>query len=129
VYRVTTEALERARAANEPTLIEAVTYRVMDHTTSDDARRYRDEKEVDEWRRRDPIDRLARYMRTQGLLDDADAAQVMGEADEKVAGAVAAYEAMQPPEPGEIFAHVYADLTAPLAEQRDELEARLARGR
>jgi pyruvate dehydrogenase E1 component alpha subunit len=129
VYRVTAEALERARAAHEPTLIEAHTYRVVDHTTSDDARRYREEKEVEEWRRRDPIERLARYMRTQGLLDDAAAAQVLAEADEKVAAAVTAYEAIPPPEPEEIFAHVYADLTPPLAEQQAELKARLARGR
>jgi pyruvate dehydrogenase E1 component subunit alpha len=125
VYRVTAEALERARGAHEPTLIEAHTYRVTDHTTSDDARRYRREEEVEEWLRRDPIERLARYMRAQGLLDDATAARVVVEADEKVAAAVAAYEAIPPPEPEEIFAHVYADLTPPLAEQQSELKARL----
>ena len=129
VYRVTSEALERARTAHEPTLIEAHTYRVVDHTTSDDARRYREEKEVEEWRKRDPIERLARYMRSRGLLDDAIAAQALAEADEKVAAAVTAYEAIPPPVPGEIFAHVYADLTPPLAEQQAELKARLARGR
>ena len=129
VYRVTAEALERARTAHEPTLIEAHTYRVMDHTTSDDARRYREENEVEEWRSRDPIERLARYMRAQGLLDDGAAAEALAEADQKVAEAVAAFEAIPPPGPEEIFAHVYADLTPPLAEQQAELRARLARGR
>jgi len=129
VYRVTAEALERARTAHEPTLIEAHTYRVMDHTTSDDARRYRDENEVEEWRSRDPIERLARYMRARGLLDDGAATEALAEADQKVAEAVAAFEAIQPPGPEEIFAHVYADLTPPLAEQQAELRARLARGR
>jgi len=129
VYRVTAEALERARTAHEPTLIEAHTYRVVDHTTSDDARRYREEKEVEEWRRRDPIERLARFMRSHGLLDDATAAQALTDADEKVAAAVAAYEAIPPPEPDEIFAHVYARVTPPLAEQQAELKSRLARGR
>jgi pyruvate dehydrogenase E1 component alpha subunit len=129
VYRVTAEALDRARTAHEPTLIEAHTYRVMDHTTSDDARRYREESEVEPWRRRDPIERLARYMRAQGLLDDAAAAEALADADQQVAEAVAAFEAIPPPGPEELFAHVYADLTPALAEQKAELLARLARRR
>jgi pyruvate dehydrogenase E1 component alpha subunit len=128
-YRVTREALERAREAHEPTLIEADTYRVMDHTTSDDARRYRSEDEVESWRRRDPIDRLGRYMRTIGLLDDAGAAQVLAEADRQVAEAVAAFEAIAPPGPEEIFKHVFAEMTPQLAEQQAALLARLERRR
>lgn len=127
VYRVTNEALERARTSSEPTLIEAHTYRVMDHTTSDDARRYREDQEVESWRERDPIERLARYMRFNGLLDDAKAATVLAETDEKVAAAVAAFEAIPPPEPEEIFKHVFAETTPQLAEQQAELLARLAR--
>ena len=129
VYRVTKEALERARTGHEPTLIEAHTYRVMDHTTSDDARRYRDEEEVEPWRQRDPIERLARYMRAKGLLDDAGAAAVLAEADRKVAEAVAAFEAIAATGPEEIFKHVFAEMTPQLAEQQAELMARLARRR
>lgn len=129
VYRVTAEALDRARAGLGPTLIEAHTYRVADHTTSDDARRYRSEEEVEKWRQRDPIERLARYMRAAGLLDDAAAANVVAEADQKVAEAVTAFEALSPPDPGEIFKHVYAEMTPQLAEQQAELMARLARRR
>ena len=66
VYRAVSEALDRARTGHEPTLIEAHTYRVTDHTTSDDARRYRQDEEVAGWRQRDPIERLARYMRAAG---------------------------------------------------------------
>jgi pyruvate dehydrogenase E1 component alpha subunit len=129
VYRVTKEALERARTGHEPTLIEAHTYRVMDHTTSDDARRYRSEEEVEKWRRQDPIERLGRYMRANGLLDDASAAEAVAEADRKVAEAVAAFEAIPPPDPEEIFKHVYAEMTPQLAEQQAGLLARLARRR
>jgi TPP-dependent pyruvate/acetoin dehydrogenase alpha subunit len=129
VYRVTQEALERARTGKEPTLIEAHTYRVMDHTTSDDARRYRAEEEVEPWRQRDPIERLARYLRAKGLLDDAAAAQVLADADQKVAEAVTAFEAIPPPGPEEIFRHVFAEMTPQLAEQQAGLMARLARGR
>jgi pyruvate dehydrogenase E1 component subunit alpha len=129
VYRVTKEAVERAREGYEPTLIEALTYRVMDHTTSDDARRYRPDDEVELWRQRDPIERLARYMRAKGLLDDAGAAGVLAEADRQVAEAVEAFEALTPPGPEEIFKHVFAEMTPQLAEQQAELMARLARRR
>jgi pyruvate dehydrogenase E1 component alpha subunit len=127
VYRVTKEALERARTGQEPTLIEALTYRVADHTTSDDSRRYRAEDEVEPWRQRDPIERLGRYLRAKGLLDDAGAAEVLQQADQKVADAVTAFEAIAPPGPEEIFKHVFAEMTPQLVEQQAELTARLAR--
>ncbi len=125
VYRIVSEALERARGGGGPTLVEAHTYRVTDHTTADDARRYRDEGEVALWKQRDPILRLARYMKKNGLLDDAVEAAVKARAGEKVAKAVAAYEALGPPPPEEIFKHVYAEMTAPLAEQQAELRRRI----
>ena len=127
VYRAVSEALERARTGHEPTLIEASTYRVTDHTTSDDARRYRQDDEVAPWIQRDPIERLARYMRAAGLIDEAGEAAVRAEADQKVAEAVAAFEAIAPPGPEEIFAHVFAEKTPQLREQEAELMARLAR--
>jgi pyruvate dehydrogenase E1 component alpha subunit len=126
VYRAVSEALDRARTTREPTLIEAHTYRVTDHTTSDDARRYRGEAEVAEWVQRDPIERLAKYMRAQGLLDEAEEAAVLADADRQVAEAVAAFEAIEPPGPEEIFAHVFAEKTPPLIEQEAALQARLA---
>lgn len=129
VYRAVSEALDRARASHEPTLVEAHTYRVADHTTSDDARRYRSDEEVAEWRRRDPIERLARYMRKVGLMDETGEAEVLAEADRKVAEAVAAFEAIPPPGPEEIFKHVFAEKTPQLLEQEAELSARLARSR
>jgi pyruvate dehydrogenase E1 component alpha subunit len=127
VYRAVSEALDRARTGHEPTLIEASTYRVTDHTTSDDARRYREEDEVAQWRERDPIERLARYMRAAGLIDEAGEAAAVADADQKVAEAVAAFEAIAPPDPEEIFAHVFAEKTPQLLEQEAGLRARLAR--
>ncbi len=129
VYRVTLEALERARTGLGPTLIEAYTYRVTDHTTSDDARRYRSTEEVDKWKQCDPIERLGRYMRAAGLLDDAGAAQALADADAQVAEAVEAFEAIVPIEPEEIFAHMFAEITPPLIEQRTAMLNRLAEGK
>jgi pyruvate dehydrogenase E1 component alpha subunit len=128
VYRAVSEALDRARTGHEPTLIEALTYRVTDHTTSDDARRYREDEEVALWRDRDPIERLARYMRAQGLVDEAGEAEVVADADRQVAEAVAEFEAIEPPGPEELFAHLYAERTPPLMEQEAALKARLAKG-
>jgi len=99
---------------------------VTDHTTSDDARRYRPDDEVAAWRGRDPIERLARYMRAAGLLDEASEAAVWAAAEQKVADVVTAFEAIEPPGPDEIFAHVYAEKTPQLLEQEAELKARLA---
>ncbi len=128
VYKTVREALERARSGGGPSLIEAHTYRITDHTTSDDARRYRDEEEVAKWRERDPITRLAAYMKKRGLLDDKAEEAAWAAAEARVAEAVTAFEALDPPPPEEIFAHVFAEITPPLVEQRDRLLARLKEG-
>jgi pyruvate dehydrogenase E1 component alpha subunit len=122
---VTKDALERARIGAGPTMIEAHTYRITDHTTSDDARRYRAEEDVRPWLERDPIARLGRYMKKQGMLDDAQEVAVREDADRQVSEAVARFESFDMPSPDEIFQHVYAEITPPLAEQRDELVKRL----
>ncbi|HZK49079.1 MAG TPA: pyruvate dehydrogenase (acetyl-transferring) E1 component subunit alpha [Thermoleophilia bacterium] len=128
VYGTVREALDRARGGGGPSLVEAHTYRVTDHTTADDARRYRDEAEVVTWRERDPIARLTAYMKTQGHLDEAAEQAAWAKADATVAEAVTAFEALDPPGPEEIFAHVFAEITPPLAEQRARLLARLQEG-
>jgi pyruvate dehydrogenase E1 component alpha subunit len=129
VYKTVSEALERARNGEGPSLIEAHTYRITDHTTADDARRYRSEDDVVEWRERDPIARLTAHMKAVGLIDDAGEQAVWDEAEATVAAAVAAFEEIEPPSPEEIFAHVFAEITPPLAEQRDRLLARMQEGR
>jgi pyruvate dehydrogenase E1 component alpha subunit len=125
VYREVHAALERARQGDGPSLVEAYTYRVTDHTTSDDARRYREEETVALWKERDPILRLARYMKQRGLLDDEREVALRAEADRRVAEAVNAFEALEPPSPDEIFAHVYEEITPPLAEQLAGLRRRI----
>ena len=70
VYKATLDAVKRARDGNGPTFIECVTYRLGDHTTADDASKYRSKEEVEAWSKKYPIDRLERYMRKKALLDD-----------------------------------------------------------
>ncbi|OMH34551.1 pyruvate dehydrogenase (acetyl-transferring) E1 component subunit alpha [Tersicoccus sp. Bi-70] len=81
VHAVTRWALERARAGSGPALIEAFTYRLGAHTTADDPTKYRQASEEEEWAGKDPLVRFERYLRAQGLADDAFFADVAAEGD------------------------------------------------
>ncbi len=121
VFAAASEAIERARSGNGPTLIEAVTYRIGDHTTADDASRYREDEEVAEWSRRDPIVRLRAFMESRSWWDEAREEQAQSEAHAWVDQVVADAEAMPPQDPADIFTHMYADLPPHLAEQMAEV--------
>ncbi len=121
VYAAAREALERARSGGGPTLIEAVTYRLGDHTTADDASRYRTAEEVEAWEARDPIRRLRLWLEASGAWDDDQEAALAEEVKAWVDEQVAAFEAMQPAEPEAIFGSMYAELPPHLREQRDAL--------
>jgi pyruvate dehydrogenase E1 component alpha subunit len=109
VLAVTRAALDRARTGGGPTLIEAVTYRRGPHTTADDPTRYRDAAEVEAWVRRDPVERLAAYLRGRGVLTDDAEARVSGVADHVAAELRARTAALPDPPPMAIFDHVYAE--------------------
>ena len=121
VYSATREAVERARRGEGPTLIECVTYRLGVHTTSDDPTKYRSTEEVQAWERKDPLTRFGAYLQKRNLL----AAGLEEEVDAEIARAVAAFEAIGPPDPLAMFDHAYAKRTAPLEGQRAEMKARL----
>jgi len=121
VFVAATEALERARGGGGPTLIEAVTYRLGDHTTADDASRYRSSEEVREWAARDPILRLRRYLEAAGLWDPSREEALAEETASWVDSQVKALEAMPAPEPEDVFRHMYADMPPHLAEQMQSL--------
>lgn len=93
VYAVSRWALERARGRHGPTLIEAVTYRVGAHTTADDPRRYQPPAEIDEWRSRDPLARLRRYLDARDLWSEAMEQASAAEALRDIDAAIAASEA------------------------------------
>jgi pyruvate dehydrogenase E1 component alpha subunit len=121
VYAAATEAIERTRRGEGPSLIEAVTYRLGDHTTADDASRYRTEEELEEWAGRDPILRLRRYLVEQGLWDDDQEAVLLEEATSWVDGQVKALEEMEPQAPEEIFTSMYAAMPPHVVEQMQSL--------
>ena len=121
VYAVTRDAVDRARAGEGPTLIEAVTYRIGSHSTADDAARYRDEEEVTAWRERDPIDRYRTHLLDAGTIDDAFLRACDEEAEAWVADVRAELTALGEPPANEMFDHAFADPPPTLLHQRREL--------
>ncbi|HEY4703454.1 MAG TPA: thiamine pyrophosphate-dependent enzyme, partial [Streptosporangiaceae bacterium] len=114
-------AVDRAARGDGPTLIEALTYRMEAHTNADDATRYRDRDEVTAWLGRDPLTRLEAYLRATGELDDAGAGRLQAEAEAFAAALRERMNADTPVDPADLFAHVYAEPTAALIEQRRSL--------
>jgi pyruvate dehydrogenase E1 component alpha subunit len=121
VYAASREAVERARAGDGPTLIEAVTYRLGVHTTADDPTKYRSEEEVKAWERKDPLTRYAAYLEKRNI----GIAGVEADVDAEIAAAVARFEAMGPPDPLGMFDHAFAEPPASLEAQRAEVAERL----
>jgi pyruvate dehydrogenase E1 component alpha subunit len=123
VYSAAQEAVERARAGEGPTLIEAVTYRLSMHTTADDPTKYRDEDEVEKWSKRDPIPRFQNYLKDKGILTDEDIEQVEADVKEDIQSAVDRAEKKMKELAGDemtMFDHLHADMAPYLKEQRDE---------
>lgn len=133
VYVATKEAIERAREGEGSTLIEAYTYRMGPHTTADDPTRYRDQKEVEFWRDRDPIKRFEVYLAQKGLLNEELKEKVRREAEELVEKAVAEAEAAQVKNPEDMFKYTYSQMTPNQAEQLEfmlrEIEEKRKAGR
>jgi pyruvate dehydrogenase E1 component alpha subunit len=107
-WKVTRDALERGRAGDGPTLIEAFCYRIGAHGTADDPRLYRDEAETEKWKPLEPVGRMGAFLRRIGVLDDSKEEDIRTEAKETIAAAVTEMESI--PQPGReiLFDHVYA---------------------
>lgn len=128
VYSASQQAIERARGGDGPTMIECVTYRLSLHTTADDPTRYREDEEVDEWEKREPLPRIQNYLRQKDLLSDDDIEQLDEEIKGEIKEAVEEYERRAEElsqQPLTMFDHIYAEMPPYLQEQRDELAAEL----
>jgi pyruvate dehydrogenase E1 component alpha subunit len=116
-------ALSRARRGDGPSLIEAVTYRLTDHTTADDASRYRDDRVVAAQWPAEPIARLRRYLVDAGHWTKEDEERLLRDLAAELDAAVAEYLAMAPQGVGSIFDYTFADLPAGLKAQRESMLA------
>jgi len=107
-WKVTHDALDRARSGEGPTLIEAFCYRIAPHGTADDPRLYRDESEVEQWKPLEPLTRMSRYLKRIGLLTDHAAEETYEEAKHQIATAVGEMESISHPDQEILFETVYA---------------------
>ena len=131
VYTAAKEAVDRARSGGGPSMIECVTYRMMMHTTADDPKRYRQEEEVEQWKKRDPIIRFQKYLKDRGLLTDEKIEKLDSEIKSEIQAAVEHAEELMKKysDPLQMFEHAYAEMPPYLKEQRGQLEEELAEGR
>jgi 2-oxoisovalerate dehydrogenase E1 component alpha subunit len=120
---VTRSAVERARRGEGPMLVEAFTYRMGAHTTSDDPTKYRADEETESWQAKDPILRLRRYLEREGQADEAYFADLEAESEALGRRVREAVRAMPDPDHMAIFDHVYADGHALVDEERARFAA------
>lgn len=120
VLAATRIALDRARSGNGPTFIEAVTYRMGPHTTSDDPSRYIDALQREDWLAKDPIARLEAYLKSKELLTEQFQAEVKTKADGVAKEIRAGCIGMADPEPLSVFDNVYSTPSSWLERQKDQ---------
>jgi pyruvate dehydrogenase E1 component alpha subunit len=121
VRAVVGAAIARARREEGPSLVEALTYRLGDHTTADDASRYRDDAAVTPHWKEEPVLRLRRYLSDAGLWSKEDEEHLLHETSAEIDAAASAYLATPPLDPTTIFEHTYAEPPAELVKQRDAM--------
>ena len=123
VLAVSRAALERAREGSGPTLIEAWTYRMGPHTTSDDPTRYRLAAELETWKLKDPVERMKAYLSRSGMADSSFFEAVDSDADALAAHIRAGCLGLADPDPETLFDHVYAEGSSLLDEEREQFVA------
>ncbi|MHC4924210.1 MAG: thiamine pyrophosphate-dependent dehydrogenase E1 component subunit alpha [Planctomycetota bacterium] len=115
------EAADRARKGGGPTFIELVTYRRLGHSSSDDPSRYRDENEVKEWEKKDPLERFRRYLEKRGLWDETKEEAAVAAIGEEVEQAILDAEAAPPPPLESLIEHVVDGVPRNLRDQLDDV--------
>jgi len=124
-YAVTQAALERARTGSGPTFVEAYTYRMGAHTTTDDPTRYRLSEDVEHWKLKDPIARVKVYLTRNGLVDQDFFDEIEAEADQLGVHLREGCKAMPEPHILDVFDNVYSEQTDELVKQKAEYAAYL----
>lgn len=121
VYKAVKEAVDRARSGGGPTFVEALTYRMGPHSSSDDPKRYRPATEEEEWRRKDPIERFRKYLQKQGIWTEAFEKELWDKARDEVNAAVKEVERAGQPTVSSMFDDVYHEMPPELRAQKDGL--------
>jgi pyruvate dehydrogenase E1 component alpha subunit len=120
MYQATKEALDRARSGGGPALIEAVTYRLMMHTTADDPKKYRTEDEEKEWWSKEPLIRFRKYLENKGVLDKQGLKTIEAETKQYIDEEIKKFEAQSDFKPDALFDHVFGTKHREIEKQRAE---------
>jgi pyruvate dehydrogenase E1 component alpha subunit len=126
VYAATKEALDRAKAGDGPSLIEALTYRFGPHTTSDDPTKYRDDENVEKNKPFDPLIRLRIYLGKKKLWSEEEEYAIIDEAKKEVEAAAREAEAVPPAPPDDVFDYTYSELPYYLTRQKESYKQYLS---
>ncbi len=129
VYKTVQKYADAARKDFKPALIELVTYRMGDHTTADDASRYRGKEIIEEWEKRDPIKRMNMYLMNKRQWTEEKGKELENECINEVEKAVQEYEAVEHPDPADMFKNIYTNMPWHLKEQMEELKEIIQEGR
>ena len=121
LYSRIQQAMDKARSGAGPTVIEALTYRLCDHTTADDASRYRSEKELQENWRYEPIKRLNLYLTQRGYWSDKDEEALIARCQDEIESAVNEYLNTPAQTPESMFDYLYATLPDSMVQQHDSV--------
>ncbi len=122
MHQAVREGLDRARSGQGPSLIEALTFRLCDHTTADNAKIYQNQTDLAAWQQKDGVARLKNLLEKRKLWTKADEENLQAAAQKKVEEVVAKLESAPKQTPKEIFAHTYATMPAHLTEQLEDLQ-------
>jgi pyruvate dehydrogenase E1 component alpha subunit len=121
VYKATKAAVDKARSGGGPTLIEAVTYRIGGHSSSDDPTKYRSSDELELWKTRDPIKRFRVYLMKKGLMTEQEDRKVQDEVEAELVTTIKESEKVPRPTVMSMFTDVYAEMPWHIREEADEL--------
>ncbi|WP_409525223.1 pyruvate dehydrogenase (acetyl-transferring) E1 component subunit alpha [Nitrincola sp. MINF-07-Sa-05] len=128
LHEVISRALEQARQGKGPTLIEALSYRLSDHTTADDATRYREQSELKAAWEKEPVQRLRNYLHQCGHWDESREQALLEETKATVQSAVEQYLATPSQPVDDLFDYLYEECPPGLAEQREQARAKMTGG-
>jgi len=122
VYKIVKDAVEKARKGGGATLVECYTYRMADHSTSDDSARYRSKSEQESWSKKDPVERLEKFMFKKGLLNESEKQRILKEAQKKIDEAVEEFGKVPQQDKDDMFRFVFGNMTERQIEELEELK-------
>ena len=124
LYHCLHSAIEKVRMGKGPRVIEALTYRLGDHTTADDAQRYQPEEDVKQAWQQEPIKRLRNYLINHCLWDQTQEDELIAECQQEIQQAVETYQQQPAPKPEDMFDYLFAEMPEPLYQQREDVIAK-----